>query len=337
MALVSGDFMFVGDVGRPDLLETAAGHVGSQEPGARQLYESIQKFSKLPEFIQVLPGHGAGSACGKALGSIPFSTAGYELRFNTAVKTALDDGEDAFVDHILEGQPEPPMYFARMKKINREGVAVLAGLPQPSLLEPEEIADLHSEEAGNRFFVDTRGDRVAFMKNHLAGSIYAPFGEKFSESVGSYVEDDAEVVLLVENEDQVEACVRQLVRIGLDQIGGYALVEDVLGSENCQSCLKTTNTIHTTDINTDDRVLDVRSAGEHADSRVPGAVNVAHTRLVSDRHRLPEMGEVTVHCGSGMRAALATGALERLGFTVTYADGMFADWKEQADEVATGH
>ena len=334
MVLVSGDFLFVGDVGRPDLLETAAGHAGSQESGARQLFESIRKFSALPEFLQVLPGHGAGSACGKALGSIPSSTIGYELRFNMAVKTALDEGEEAFVDHILEGQPEPPMYFARMKRINREGAAILPELPQPALLEPEEIADLHSAEAADRYFVDTRGDRLAFMNKHLAGSIYAPFGAGFSESVGSYVEDDAEVILLVDNEQQVESCVRQLVRIGLDKIGGYAVAEDVLGSESCRSCLKSTHTIQTAEIDTNDRVLDVRSAGEHAEARVPGAVNVAHTRLVSDRHRLPELGEVTVHCGSGLRAALATGALERLGFTVTYADGMFTDWKQPADEVA---
>jgi hydroxyacylglutathione hydrolase len=335
MALVSGDFMFVGDVGRPDLLETAAGHVGSQEPGARQLFQSIQKFAKLPEFIQVLPGHGAGSACGKSLGSIPFSTTGYELRFNSAVKTALDDGEDAFVAHILEGQPEPPMYFARMKKMNREGAPVLEGLPQVSHLTPEQVADLHAERSAKRFFVDTRGDRLAFMKHHLAGSIYAPFGAKFSESVGSYVEDDAEVVLLVENEEQLDSCLRQLIRIGLDHISGYALAEEVISSERCQSCLKSTKTIGTTDIDSDDLVLDVRSAREHAEASVPGAVNVAHTRVVADSHRLPELGEVTVHCGSGMRAALATGALERLGFDVTYADGMFSDWKEQAKEVAT--
>ncbi len=228
MALVSGDFMFVGDVGRPDLLETAAGHIGSQDPGARQLFQSIQKFSKLPGFLQVLPGHGAGSACGKSLGSIPISTAGYELRFNSSVRTALDDGEDAFVAHILEGQPEPPMYFARMKRINREGATVLADLPQPSRMQPEEVVDFHSVESPLRFFIDTRADRLAFMNSHLTGSIYAPFGKKFSESVGSYVADDGEIVLLVENEEQVEPCVRQLVRIGLDHISGYAVIKDCL-------------------------------------------------------------------------------------------------------------
>jgi len=338
MAIISGDFMFVGDVGRPDLLESAAGQVGSREPGARQLFHSIQKFVKLPEFLEVLPGHGAGSACGKALGSIPFSTVGYELRFNSAVKTALNQGEDAFVAEILDGQPEPPMYFARMKKTNRAGAVVLDAIPDPPLMAPEEVARLHADGPGDLFFVDTRNDRQAFMQDHVAGSVYAPFGAKFSESVGSYIADDGEIVLLVEDASQVESCVLQLIRIGLDKIKGYALIEKVRGAENCRNFLTKTETIQTTDIKNGDRVLDVRSAGEYAEAHVPGAVNVAHTRLVADRDQLPapEQGALTVHCGSGLRASLAAGILERMGYEITYADGMFADWKAQASEVATG-
>ena len=116
MALFSGDFLFVGDVGRPDLLEQAAGFSGSQQEGAHDLFHSLQKLSRLPEYIQVLPGHGAGSSCGKALGAVPSSTLGYEVRFNEALKFALQGDKDSFVSYILDGQPEPPSYFARMKK-----------------------------------------------------------------------------------------------------------------------------------------------------------------------------------------------------------------------------
>lgn len=336
IAIISGDFMFVGDVGRPDLLETAAGQIGSQEKGAQQLFISIQKFAKLPEFLQVLPGHGAGSSCGKALGSIPSSTTGYELRFNSAVKTALHEGEKAFVAEILDGQPEPPLYFARMKKLNRSGADILKGLPKPSVITVEEIARLHREKAENRYFVDTRTDRHHFMENHLAGSIYAPDGKKFSESVGSYIEDDGEVILLVENESQVESLTRQLIRIGLDNIRGFALIDEVLGSDASQAGRTSIKSIAITDIDSDDRILDVRSAGEFAEAHIPGAMNLAHTRLVADRDDLPEWGALTVHCGSGLRASLAAAALERLGYDVTFADGLFSDWQDKASEVATG-
>lgn len=332
MAIVSGDFMFVGDVGRPDLLETAAGHTGSREPAARDLFRSILRFAELPDFLEVLPGHGAGSACGKALGSIPFSTTGYEKRFNSAVRRALKEGESAFVEDILDGQPEPPMYFARMKQVNRDGAPVLGSLPQPKQLDPASLA----ASLGQVTLVDTRPGRGEFMKDHVEGSFFAPFGPKFTEACGSYVQPDTDLVLLVEDPDQVDSLVRQLVRIGLDRIAGYALVGDVLADANFQQHRRSTKVIDTTEISPSDRVLDVRSLGEYKEAHIAGAINVAHTRIVADQDRLPEPGPITVHCGSGMRASLVTPVLERLGFEVTFADGMFADWKKQAAEVATG-
>ncbi len=122
MGLMSGDFVFVGDVGRPDLLESAAGVAGAREPSARALHASLLRFLDLPDYLQIWPGHGAGSACGKALGAVPTSTVGYERRFSPALAD-VRRGEQVFVDAILEGQPEPPFYFARMKKENKEGAA----------------------------------------------------------------------------------------------------------------------------------------------------------------------------------------------------------------------
>ncbi len=130
MGVVTGDFVFVGDLGRPDLLESAAGVEGMARPSAHTLWKSARRFLEdLPDWLQVWPAHGAGSACGKALGAVPQSTVGYERRFNPALRAASD--EHRFVNFILEGQPEPPTYFARMKKENRDGPAVLGGLPQP--------------------------------------------------------------------------------------------------------------------------------------------------------------------------------------------------------------
>ena len=133
IALASGDFVFVGDVGRPDLLERAAGMVGVMEPSARaQFCLHPARVPGLPEFLQVWPAHGAGSACGKSLGDVPTSTVGYELRTNRSIHAAAD--EQAFVDFILAGQPEPPLYFARMKRDNRRGPTLLAALPSPPSL-----------------------------------------------------------------------------------------------------------------------------------------------------------------------------------------------------------
>jgi len=132
MGVATGDFVFVGDVGRPDLLESAAGQQDVMEPSARTLYKTVEQFKSMPEYMQVWPGHGAGSACGKALGAIPETTVGYELRYNNSLKSATS--EDNFVNFILEGQPEPPLYFARMKRDNKIGPAVIGGLPKVNRL-----------------------------------------------------------------------------------------------------------------------------------------------------------------------------------------------------------
>ncbi len=118
MGIFTGDFVFVGSVGRPDLLEEAAGVTGSAEPGARDLFRSALRFKQLPDYLQVWPAHGAGSACGKGLGAIPSSTVGYEKLFNPALQIT---DEQEFVDYILSEQPEAPKYFAIMKRVNKEG------------------------------------------------------------------------------------------------------------------------------------------------------------------------------------------------------------------------
>src|SRR5690606_37063366 len=128
MGVFTGDFVFVGDVGRPDLLERAAKVANTMEAGARQLYASIQRFKELPDHLQIWPGHGAGSACGKSLGAVPQTTLGYERVVNWGLTSP---SEAEFVREVLEGQPDPPRYFAEMKRINREGPRVLGAFARP--------------------------------------------------------------------------------------------------------------------------------------------------------------------------------------------------------------
>ena len=161
MGVFTGDFLFVGDVGRPDLLETAAGIAGTKELGARQQFASVQHFKELPDYLQIWPGHGAGSACGKALGAVPSTTLGYEKRFNPAFQF---DDEAQFVDWLLAEQPEAPRYFAQMKKVNKQGPALLNELPVISELVSSQLA-----EALNKgdLVVDCR-ERNAFVQAHVS-------------------------------------------------------------------------------------------------------------------------------------------------------------------------
>src|SRR5690606_13398726 len=120
-------------------------------------------------FVQIWPGHGAGSACGKALGAVPTSTFGYERRTSPALQKA-DESAEAFMSFILADQPEPPLYFARMKRLNRAGPPLLGSLPEPPRLDPDVLAS----RAADAQIVDTRADRHAFFQGHLAGSFHAP-------------------------------------------------------------------------------------------------------------------------------------------------------------------
>lgn len=325
MAGITGDFVFVGDVGRPDLLETAAGQVGAQEPSAHVLFQSVKAFAQWPDYLQVLPAHGAGSACGKALGSVPWSTVGYEKRFNPALLTAFNEGEEAFVDWILHGQPEPPLYFARMKRDNKMGPALLGELPGPGKCPSSRIPALLA--VGSNVFVDTRSARHAFFARHLRGSLYAPLKGGFNTVVGSFVSESESIYLLLERESDLEEAVRQLVRIGLDRIEGYALLNEVLEDAHCRDCVAETRSVTTADLaalvqkDPSAVVLDVRTAAEHAESHVPGSVNIAYTRLRDRMHEIPPGPTYLVHCGSGLRAAYATALLIRHGRDAIHLDG----------------
>ena len=327
IGIASGDFVFVGDLGRPDLLESAAGHAGVMEPSARTLYNSVQEFLKLDDFIQVWPAHGAGSACGKALGAVPTSTVGYEREYNAAIDAALR-GEDVFVETILEGQPEPPMYFARMKRDNKIGPKVLGTLPQPKHLFAEDLKAL----AGNTevAVLDTRLDRSAFMARHLPGSLYAGFNKAFNTAAGSIIEEDMDIYLIIE-EEHVEEAVRDLVRVGLDNIKGYATPETLEAYANHGGEMASIREIPIDKIpdalaSMDDAVvLDVRNASEHAPAHIPGSANIAYTRLWVRRDEVPA-GTKIVHCVSGGRAAVSTALLARLGHDVIFVNGEWKDW-----------
>ena len=177
MGALTGDFLFVGDVGRPDLLERVAHVAGTMEAGARQLFRSLQRFATLPDYLQIWPGHGAGSACGKALGAVPQSTLGYERRFNWAFGIV---NEDEFVRAVLAGQPDPPRYFAEMKRINRDGPRVLGRMPRPARLTVDDLALALADGAP---VVDTRPAHD-YVAGAVPGTINIPAGRAFTTWAG---------------------------------------------------------------------------------------------------------------------------------------------------------
>ena len=328
MGIASGDFVFVGALGRPDLLETAARVQGAMEPSARRLYGSVQRFLELPDYLQVWPAHGAGSACGKALGAVPESTVGYERRFSPAIDFARR-GEDAFVAYILEGQPEPPLYFARMKRDNKLGPPLLGGLPTPGRLGAEDLGAL--ADRGDVAVIDTRVDRSAFMAAHLPGSLYAPLTKAFNTAIGSMLTDAATPIYLIVEEERLDEAIRDLVRIGFDRIEGFADPAALARHVETGGAHARIEEIDFPAAGAalaagEARLLDVRYASEYSAGHVPGAVNASYTRLPEYLDRLPADGPLLIHCQSGARAAVAASFLARTGRDVRYVNDHWATY-----------
>lgn len=332
MGIVTGDFVFVGDVGRPDLLETAAGQVGAKEQSARVLYQSLQRFLQFSDYMQLWPGHGAGSACGKALGAVPQSTVGYEKRFNPAVNDAAA-GEESFVQSILYGQPEPPMYFSRMKKENKEGPAVLGKIPSPKAVDIETITKARKENAA---VLDTRAWEQ-YAEGHLAGALHAPMENSFPTVAGSYVGAGTPIYLVVEG-GRVKEAVTDLIRIGLDNVDGYATPETLAQYAKKGGALQTTryfniNKLKNKLLEDNALVLDVRRADEFEAGHLAGAENIAHTRLWLRLDEVPKDCPIYVHCRTSNRSAYAAGLLDSMGFNVTLLTEGYEAWLQAGGEV----
>ena len=314
VGVFTGDFVFVGDVGRPDLLERAAKQVGTMEAGARRLFASLQAFKAYPDYLQIWPGHGAGSACGKSLSAVPQSTVGYERRVNWAFQIT-DEGE--FVASVLAGQPEPPTYFARMKQINKEGPPILGSLPLPELLPPSALPDLLEK---GTVVVDTRS-AGAFAAKHIPGTINIPFDRSFTNWAGWLLSPDRPLYLLLD-----EGCggcpaevTRELVKIGIDRVSGYftKAVLDVWRAE--RRPLEVVRQVSPDGLrgrrNGSVRVVDVRSQAEWDAGHLPGALHIPLGYLPERLDEISRDQRVVVYCQSGARSAIAASLLQAHGFS----------------------
>ena len=319
IGIFSGDFVFVGDVGRPDLLEKATGISGSMETGARALYQSLQRFTELPDYLQVWPGHGAGSACGKALGAVPQTTVGYEKLFNPAFEPK---SEQEFVDFVLSGQPEPPKYFATMKRLNRDGPPLLKnGLPKPPRLDARELDATLGADA---VVIDTRA-ASAFARGHIKGTLNIPHNKSFTNWAGWLIPYDRDFALIVSENVHAEDVARDLALIGLDRLQGY-FTEDALHGRVDLQTLDSIRTAEIEDVQ-DAMVIDVRGSSEWKAGHIPGTTNIPLGYLADRVGELPRDRPIVLHCQTGARSAIGASLLQAHGFdNVTTVLGGYAEW-----------
>jgi hydroxyacylglutathione hydrolase len=335
LAAVTGDFIFVGDVGRPDLLERAAHIAGTMEESARALFRSLARFRRYPDYLQIWPGHGAGSACGKSLGSMPQTTLGYERLVNWAFQIA---DEETFVRGVLEGQPEPPAYFAEMKRLNKEGPPPrrLTHVPR---IAPAQAVRLATTGA---FIVDTR-HAADYGAGHIPGSLNIPLNRAFTTWAGWLIPYTSDFYLVVD--DRCSACLEEATRglalIGLDRLAGYAGVEalDAWSASGRELGRITQIDVDTLARRVADQavhVIDVRSEAEWSEGHIPGALHVALGDLRARAGSLPRTRPIVVHCQGGTRSAIAASVIRASIPDVLELPAGFTGWKAGGHPVAVG-
>jgi hydroxyacylglutathione hydrolase len=327
IAIVTGDFVFVGDVGRPDLLERAANVQGSMVAAAHTLFASLQRFKAYPDWLQIWPGHGAGSACGKGLSAVPHSTVGYERRFNWAL--AIED-EATFVRLVLEGQPEPPPYFARMKRVNKAGPAILGGMPHPAR---KTLADLDAARSAGAVIVDTR--RAAdFAAGHIPGMLNLPIDKSFTTWAGWMLPFDTDLYLIVDEHGArgADDAARDLAMIGLDRVAGFFGADVVDEWAATGRALGRVAQITTQELAArvragDVAVIDVRNRDEWDAGHLSGAAHIPLGQLAQRIPEVPRDRDVVVHCQGGGRSAIAASLLQARGIEhVANLTGGFGAW-----------
>jgi hydroxyacylglutathione hydrolase len=322
--LFTGDFVFVGDVGRPDLLEKAAGLKGTQDIGANQMFESINLFSNLPDYVQVWPGHGAGSACGKALGAVPSTTIGYEKKRNWAFQYGAD--KEGFVKFLLADQPEPPKYFAKMKELNKVNRPLLTSVPLLHQLSP---ADLQAAMDKGVKVIDTR-IKTEVQQGFLPGTIHIQGNNSFATWMGWFVNYD-EPFILIANPNQLDDLTRKLMRIGMDNFYGYvdaSLLSTIYKEQLVKADMADINDVKN---NQEAEIIDLRGLTEYNSGHIQGAKHLFVGNLLQNLDKVSKDKPVIIHCQGGDRSAIGYSLLLKNGYThIKNYSGGINEWvKEQ--------
>ncbi|PEQ42310.1 Zn-dependent hydrolase [Bacillus cereus] len=324
IGIFTGDFIFVGDIGRPDLLETTVGIKDSAKIGAKQLFDSIQKIKLLPDYLQIWPTHGAGSACGKALGAIPTSTLGYEKMFNWAFQC---NEEDNFVSTLLTGQPEPPKYFSLMKNLNKYGPPIRKKRDITVINTVEELQEVMRRV---QQIVDIR-DVEGFAAGHIEKSINIPYNNSFTTWCGWLLDYKTETLIILDEEKvKVEEVIREFESIGLDNSITFAPLKVIQRFDRLESYKeKTSIELYPHIKGGSVRVLDVRSKKEWEEGHLHDAIHITLGNLFEKLDDVPKDCPIVLQCRTGLRSAIAASILQRAGIKeVVNLKGGFLAWKK---------
>jgi glyoxylase-like metal-dependent hydrolase (beta-lactamase superfamily II)/rhodanese-related sulfurtransferase len=344
-AVLTGDTLFIGDVGRPDLSREF-----SPQQLAGMLYDSLHgKLLRLPDPLEVFPAHGAGSLCGRNISPERRSTIGAERARNYALRPM---SRDEFIRLITTDLPPRPGYFALDAEINRAGAQPLAAMPPVPALSPEQVERLVSRHDGHAIVLDTRS-AVSFGVGHLPGSIHIALSGQYASWAATLLGLASAVVLVTEDVEQVEEARTRLARVGIETVAGY-LDGGVLAWERSGRKLAQVPQVSVVDLGRELRqrpgeiqVLDVRTTAELQGGHIAQARHkpLDQLALASDdagRRRLAALlgdldpaAPTAVHCKSGYRSSIAASLLERYGFeNVMNVVGGFDAWLAQDLPVA---
>jgi hydroxyacylglutathione hydrolase len=330
--ILTGDFVFVGDLGRPDLLDEAAGGVDTRFAGAKHMFRSLrERFLELPDYIQVWPGHGAGSPCGKALGAVPASTVGYERLFSWWGRYVERDDEKGFVETLLADQPDAPAYFGRMKRQNKSGPALLGERPPLEEYAPGTLEELL--ERGEVVFVDSRSAEE-FAKGAVPGSLNIPGGKNFASRAAWVLDPEKEsrsIVVLARDGAEARDLRDKLSYVGIDNVAGYVTSTEGLEKEP----VRTVAPEELGDLE-DPFILDVRARSEYEAGHIPGATQLHGGRVMWNLDDLPADRTIVTHCQTGPRSAVVAQALRAAGFdNVLELEGSYEGWRAANEQTAS--
>jgi glyoxylase-like metal-dependent hydrolase (beta-lactamase superfamily II)/rhodanese-related sulfurtransferase len=327
-AVLTGDTLFIGDVGRPDLL----GATMTAQELAGMLYDSLHgKLLTLPDSVEVYPAHGAGSLCGRNISSETSSTIGQQRQFNYALKPMP---KEDFVRMMTTDLPEAPRYFARDVAINRGGASELGELPEPAPLEARDVEALQRKGA---IVLDTR-PAAQYGAAHVPGSLHIGLSGQFASWAGALVSPQAPILLVAEDEEQVREARVRLARVGIENVAGY-LAGGILEWDRAGLPLATMEQINVGELDErlregGVRVVDVRRPGEWKSGHIGGAVHRPLNALAESAGALSKDEPLVIVCAGGYRSSIATSVLERQGFTrITNVVGGMAAWKSANLEV----
>lgn len=307
--VLTGDTLFIGDVGRPDLLSS----IGfTREELADKLYDSLHtKLMPLPDATRVYPAHGAGSACGKNLSTELWSTMGEQRTTNYALRAP---DRATFVGLVTEGQPPAPGYFVYNAILNRQGRELLDETQMPPALSYDAM---RAALAAGAVLVDGRTPEE-FATGHLAGAINIGLEGRYAEFAGSVITPDVDIVLMTDP-DRVLEGKNRLARIGFDRVIGYLAdpyAEMFTHRDDVQVASRlTTNALGERIADVPElQIIDVRNPGEVAAGMIPGAVNIPVGQLPDRLGELDTHRPTVVYCAGGYRSSVAASLLRRHGF-----------------------